>query len=334
MEQSNFNRQVNLSRFHGQAQGHYESYFLRANHPSRPLAFWIRYTIFSPKGQPGKAIGELWAIFFNGETNRHAADKQEYPMAACHFDTSIFEVRVGPATLTPDRCQGSIAGKKHTLDWELAYAGNSDPVLLLPLNLYQGKFPAAKSLVSLPMAKFNGEIKVDGELIQVENWVGSQNHNWGSKHTDLYAWGQVAGFDTDPESFLEAATARLKLGSLWMPPLTLLVLRHQQKEYQLNGLFQGLRAQGKFGYFNWEFRSRSEEVEIEGQILAPGQAFVGLNYYNPPGGSKHCLNSKVAACKIQIKDLAAGTTRVLETRHRAAFEILTGDRNHGIEISA
>ena len=43
--------------------GHYESYFLRANHPERPLAFWIRYTIFSPKGRAGDAVGELHCIF-------------------------------------------------------------------------------------------------------------------------------------------------------------------------------------------------------------------------------------------------------------------------------
>ncbi len=36
----------------GDAGGHYESYFQRANHPSRPLAFWIRYTVFSPAGRP------------------------------------------------------------------------------------------------------------------------------------------------------------------------------------------------------------------------------------------------------------------------------------------
>jgi hypothetical protein len=33
--------------------GHHESYVQRANHPSRPLAFWMRYTVFRPKGRPG-----------------------------------------------------------------------------------------------------------------------------------------------------------------------------------------------------------------------------------------------------------------------------------------
>ena len=46
-------------------------------------------------------------------------------------------------------------------------------------------------------------IDVDGVSHAVDGWVGSQNHNWGRKHTDRYAWGQVAGFDDAPGSFLE-----------------------------------------------------------------------------------------------------------------------------------
>jgi hypothetical protein len=200
--------------------------------------------------------------------------------------------------------------------------------------LYQGGFPAAKSLVSLPLARFRGGLTVNGAAIDVADWVGSQNHNWGSRHTDLYAWGQVAGFDTHPESFLEVATAKLRIGPLWTPPLTPLVLRHRQREYALTGLVQGLRARGSFRYFNWEFGSETAEVAIEGVISAPREAFVGLAYRNPPGGVKHCLNSKIAACKVHFRDKRSGSTEILETKSRAAFEILTIDANHGIAISA
>jgi hypothetical protein len=329
-----FQQQANHTRFHGQTQGHYESFFLRANHPTRPLAFWIRYTLFSPKNFPEKSIGELWATFFNGETNQHAVVKQEYPLAACFFDTSSFNVQIGTAKLSTHFLQGAIESKGRTFAWEMTFDGDSSPLLLLPLNFYKGKFPAAKSLVSLPMARFNGTLSVNGETISVINWVGSQNHNWGMRHTDLYAWGQVAGFDSHPESFLEVATAKLRLGPLWTPPITLHVLRHQQKEYALTGLVQGVRAQGGFKYFTWEFKSKTNSVEIEGQISAPSHAFIGLNYYNPPGGNKHCLNSKIAACKLYFKDKGTGKTELLETKHRAAFEILTNDRNHGIAIVA
>src|SRR6185503_2139682 len=146
-------------------------------------------------------------------------------------------------------------------------------------------------LIGQPLARFTGSLTVDGAVIAVNEWVGSQNHNWGTKHTDRYAWGQVAGFDNAPDSFLEVATAQVKLGPFWTPRLTPLVLRHGGREYALRALGQALwRARGRFGYFHWTFRSGSPEATVEGTISAPKEAFVGLRYYNPPGGEKWCLN--------------------------------------------
>ena len=329
-----FSQAVNFTLYRGQADGHYESYFVRANHPSRARAFWIRYTIFSPKGRPGDALGELWAIYFDAERNHHVAAKQEYRFADCDFSISSFRVRVGKATLRPDRLEGAIVGAQHSLAWDMKFEGASPPLLLLPLALYQGGFPAAKSVVSLPLACFNGSLTVDGEKIDIADWTGSQNHNWGSRHTDLYAWGQVAGFDNQPDSFLEVATARLRLGPFWTPPFTPLVLRHRRREYAFTRLGQAIRAKGRFGYFSWEFAGRDRDTEIAATISAPREAFVGLNYYNPPGGIKHCLNSKIARCTLHLKDRRAGTTEMLETNNRAAFEILTDDENHGVAMQA
>jgi hypothetical protein len=41
-ETQEFYQQVNHARSYSPIQGHYKSFFLRANHPTRPLAFWIR----------------------------------------------------------------------------------------------------------------------------------------------------------------------------------------------------------------------------------------------------------------------------------------------------
>lgn len=60
----------NAARYDGSERGHYESYFQRANHPSEPRAFWIRYTVFSPKGRPSDALGQLWAIYFDRTKDR------------------------------------------------------------------------------------------------------------------------------------------------------------------------------------------------------------------------------------------------------------------------
>ena len=68
--------QCNAFRWDGKS-GHYESYFQRANHPTEAKAFWIRYTIFVPKGRAGDAVGELWAVWFDQDVG-YLAGKTKY----------------------------------------------------------------------------------------------------------------------------------------------------------------------------------------------------------------------------------------------------------------
>ena len=217
---------ANHARYTGEQNGFYESYFIRANHPEKPLAFWIRYTIFAPRNNAAGAMGELWATWFDGATGRHVSVKDEFPLSECVFDNS-------------------------------------------------------------------------------------------------------------PESFLEIATAQIKLGPVYTPRMTVMVLRHKGKEYALNTIGQSLKAKGKFDYFSWTFASEDRDVRIEGTIAAPKEGFVGLQYYNPPGGIKHCLNTKIASCRLSVLSKDTGTKETLTTGHRAAFEILTDDHHgHGVPIHA
>jgi hypothetical protein len=315
----------------GDPGGHYESYFQRANHPDRPLAFWIRYTLFSPKGRPADAVAELWAIYFDGEADRITAAKEVLPLSQCAFSATGLDVRLGTAVLTDGSLQGSAASAGHALCWSLRYQGGDPPLLLLRPSMYEGGFPKAKALVGTPHAVYHGSLLVDGVAVEVDGWVGSQNHNWGSRHTDRYAWGQVAGFDGEPQIFLECSTARVRLGPLWTPWLTLVVLRADGQEFALNSLAEAVRAYGRFSYFNWRFDSHASGVRIYGQIEAPASAFAGLRYDNPPGGHKTCLNTKLAACRLTL-ERPGQPSRTFTTQRRAAFEILTDDQDHGVPV--
>ena len=69
-------------------------------------------------------------------------------------------------------------------------------------------------------AVFPGEhpvLEVDGREIDVTGWRGSQNHNWGTKHTDRYAWAQCNVFEGAPDTYMEMMSARLKIGPVWTP---------------------------------------------------------------------------------------------------------------------
>lgn len=320
----------------GQHRGHYESWWQRANHPTRPLAFWIRYTLFSPAQHPEQAIGELWAIWSDGEQGVLAAAKSELPISDCRFARDAFAVTIGAASLGADALDGAAESSGHRIAWDLRYSSPQPPLLHLPERLYDAPLPKAKSLVGSPLAVFDGSITVDGDTHRIAQWTGSQNHNWGSQHTDQYAYGQVAGFDNAPESFLEIATARLKLGPLWTPWMTPIVLRHGGQEYALNALTRTIRAKARLEGFDWHFRSEDAHVSIEGRIHAPRERFVGLRYYNPPGGVKCCLNSKLAACTLTLTDKRGSSPpQRLVTAHRAAFEILSDDHEtHGVPLRA
>jgi len=319
----------------GQRQGHYESWWQRANHPTRPLAFWIRYTLFSPADWPERAIGELWAIWSDGERGRLTAAKSEFPIERCRYANDGFSLEIAGSRLDHEALDGAAESSGHRIEWGLTYSSPQPPLFHLPLALYDAALPKAKSLVGSPLARFRGSLTVDSETHAIDGWTGSQNHNWGSKHTDHYAYGQVAGFDNAPDSFLEIATARLKLGPVWTPRMTPIVLRHEGREHALNHVIQSLRASARFGYFDWQFRSQDRDWRIEGRIHAPRERFVGLRYYNPPGGVKCCLNSKLAACELQLTDRRSGRTQTLATAHRAAFEMLGDDMtSHGVPLRA
>jgi len=311
--------------------GHYESFFQRANHPSRPLAFWIRYTAFSPEGRPQDAVGELWAIYFDGERERITAVKSVVPIAQCRFDRTCLSVQVGEARLNEALLSGAAASGGHSIAWDLGYRGEEAPLLLLPERLYDGGFPKAKALVGTPNARYGGTLTVDGVPVAIDGWVGSQNHNWGRRHTDRYAWGQVAGFDGVPDSFLECSTAQIKLGPLWSPRFSLVVLRVEGETYAINALSRAVLARGRWRYFDWSIHTRQHGVEIEVEVSAPRERFVGLRYANPPGGSKVCLNSKLARAAVVLRRPGRPELR-LECSQRAAFEILTDDDTHGVPV--
>jgi hypothetical protein len=316
----------------GQRKGHYESWFLRANHPTLKQAFWIRYTVFSPQDHPEAAIGELWAIRFDGEGRSICAGKSELPLSDCTFGDKTLAVRIGTATLEPGTLQGEVRGPQHHLRWNLHYQGGGRPLLFLPESYYAAPLPKAKAVTPRPLVHFSGTLEVDGDVWMIDDWLGSENHNWGSKHTDTYAWGQVAGFDNAPDAFLEVITAKLKLGPLWTPPLTILVLRVGDQEYRLNTLSRAFIARGRWRYFHWDFDTSQLGLRVHGRIHATRDDFVGLTYYNPPGGNHTCLNSKIAACELTLERQGQAPL-VLRTAHRAAFEILTDDRHHGVKMA-
>jgi hypothetical protein len=200
----------------------------------------------------------------------------------------------------------------------------------MPERFYAAAVPKAKALVGQPLARFTGSVTVDGQPLAITGWVGSQNHNWGSRHTDRYAWGQVAGFDDAPDTFLECTTARLKFGPVWTPRMSIAVMRLGDETLTWNSLAASLRARGSYAPYEWRLETSGPAGELAISVVADPADFVALRYDNPPGGAKVCMNSKIARCEATLT--RGGTTRVLRSS-RTAFEILDDSGPAGVRIT-
>lgn len=304
----------------GTDKGHYESWFVRATDPTGTRAFWLRYTVFSPRRRGRDAVGDLWAVVSDRATGRIVPVKQSFPIANCSFAADRLDVQLGQARLTDRAVVGAATEEGHAIRWDLELAAGGPPLLLLPDYLYHAPLPRAKSVVSRPLARFSGTIEVDGTPWEIADWVGSQNHNWGSRHTDRYAWGQVAGFDGAPDAFLECSTARLKLGPVWTPPLSPVVLRLGTETLTWNSLMTAVRSRGDYAPFQWRIESAGKHGAIGIRMNAKEEDAVSLRYPNPPGGEKRCRNTNLAQCEIVLN--RPSRPRLTLRSNRAAFEIL------------
>lgn len=306
----------NHSRFDPKVyDGFYESWFLRANDPATSRAVWVRYTFTVPRGRSSDGVVELWAIAFDGDKRTSA--RQAFPARDAFISLDDLEVSVGEATLSEGLANGS-AGE---LSWALHWSGAQAPALLLPERLYSGRFPRAKALTTAPNAKFHGLFHAFGQRWVIEQWPGAQAHNWGSEHTERYAWGQVCGFDGSPDAFLECATARVRVAGILGPPLTMAVLRVDGEEYSFTGLLQGARAKSNVRVGEWTFSAESPAGRLSARLSCPVSSFVALQYPDPPGGARLCLNTKTAACELSLERDGKDTLQLRSLR-RAAFELI------------
>jgi hypothetical protein len=285
-----------------------------------------------PAAGPAGAVAELWAIAFDGERERIVAVKESHPLSNAVFERHRLSLRIGAASFEQGSLRGAARTSAHRVAWALDYDATQAPLLLLPEPMYEARFPKAKSLVPAPLARFRGALEVDGEVVDIDGWVGSQNHNWGARHTDRYAWGQVAGFDDAPGAFLECATAQLRVGPLWTPQLTVIALRLPDGEQlHLNAMSTALRAHARRDGFEWHFESAAAGARVQATLRAAPERFVALRYDNPAGPQKICLNSKLASCELRVERPEKPALE-LRTAHRAAFEIL-GDDTQGRAIA-
>jgi Tocopherol cyclase len=310
-------------------QGHVESWFLKANDPSSRRALWLKWSIWAGERAPAAALAEVWAVAFSAKSG-HVAVKMAVPFRAslARFERDGLGVAVDGCTLSPELARGRVETGDRAIAYDLRVERLAEPLLHFPLAwMYSGPWPAQKVTSPVPTARVSGRVEVDSEIWEIEGWPGMIGHNWGRHHSALYAWGQCNSWDGGDDLVLEGVS--IGAGG---PVLggTILCIRHEGARYDLNLLRSLARNGGAITPRRWRFRGRSARVEVEGEMWADTDDFVGLFYPNPDGTNRHCLNSKLARAEVTLKIAGHPPRRFRSSR--AALEIGTSDPSHGVRM--
>jgi hypothetical protein len=314
---------------------YYESRFVRANDPDRPLALWLRETLLLPT--VGAPVADVWVMVFDPEGAGNRALKVGYPIGSSDYryenGAGTWTARIGDTTIDDVSAQGAIAGGGRSAAWDLSIIpGDQSPVKLLTERGYRAPFPTAKTMVRHPLATFDGQLELDGARLGLQRWTGSVNHNWGKRHTPAYAFGQVCGFDGAPEASLEIVTAHASVGPISLPAATLFVLRHGGGEFAVRSILGTRRTHGLYRPFSWSFGGRVGDVTMEGEITAEPSDVIGLTYSDTGGATKYCYNSALATCRIRLS--GKGFADELVASRRAMFEILLPEPHATVPLLA
>jgi hypothetical protein len=310
-------------------QGHVESWFLKANDPGSRRAIWLKWTIWAGNRAPTAAIAEAWAVAFSAKAG-HVAAKMAVPFGEprTHFEREGLGVMVDGCSLSTESASGRVETGDREIGYDLRIEPMAEPLLHFPSAwMYTDRWPSQKLASPVPTARISGRVEVDKDTWQVEGWPAMIGHNWGRRHSALYAWGQCNAWDGGDDLVLEGVSTGSGgpvLGA------TLLCIRHEGSRYDLNGLSALARNAGEISPRRWQFRGRSSRVQIEGEMWADTDDFVGLFYPNPDGTNCHCLNSKLARAEVTLK-IAGRPSRIYRSS-RAALEIGTNDPNHGVRM--
>jgi len=330
----NQNERDNLVRYNPKSSsGQLESFFLKANHPTEPKAFWLKFTVYQPEGRPEKAVGDVWAIAFDGDGHNHVAVKESYPLASCKLGYDAVGVTYGPSSFTTGKTSGRAVTGEQSIAWDLEFDPVGEPFHHFPNEkLYKTKLPSSKALSPYPDTRFRGTMTVNGKPWKIDGWKGMEGHNWGSKHTDLYAWGHCNLWDSGEEdTFFEGFTGKLKLGPLWTPPVTRLFLRYRGKNYEMRTLKGTVSPGCRIETSRWTFDVEAGEHRLKGFMTCSKEDMAGLYYKNPAGPMTHCLNSKIARCELTLTERGK-TVCTLVSSHGSALEVATHDPDHGVKM--
>ncbi len=318
---------------------HVESWFLRANHPTRARALWLKATILGRRG--GESVAELWCSLFDGDRGWARGRKETVPIAEASFGEAPLEVEIagGRFRFAPrgGEARGELDGG--SISWDLGWrplrGALGEPLCMLPARrLVDAALPKNKLLTPAPALRFSGKVRLAGqeEEWRIDDWIGMQGHNWGPAHAPQYAWGQCVFTDSQGEPFcmVEGAAGRIRIAGMLSPVLALMCIRHGGREYRFDRLLDLWNRRTSISFPDWTLRMAGPDGEALLAMRARPERMVQLGYNNPRGPTSYCLNSKLAAVSLRVNPVD-GHGFECRSEHGGALEFLRGEAAAAID---
>jgi len=303
--------------------GHYESFYLKASHPTEPVSIWIRYTVHKRPGHT--ALGSLWFTLFDSREDGPWAVK----VTTDDVGTGPSEyIHVGEARFEP----GRVTGSADEASWDLSFEPPEEPFHHLPRDfMYRAPLPRTKLLSPYPDARFSGRIQAAGRSVDLDGWRGMVGHNCGAQHAERWIWLHGAGFDGHEDAWIDAALGRIKIGPWTTPWIANGVLSLAGVRHRLGGLGATRRTELAERPDGATFTLPGKEITVQGQVGADRKDFVGWVYADPDGSEHNTVNCSIANLVLTVSR-PAQPPLTLQLASGAVYELGMREKDHGMVI--
>jgi hypothetical protein len=308
-------------------RGHYESFYLRASHPSEPLGIWIRHTVHKPPGvAPG---GSVWFTLF--EPGGPRASKVTVGEDRLSVPPGDY-IQIGDSEIGPGRAAGSAVTDELAASWQLTFGEGAPAFRHLPREwMYRARVPRTKTLSPHPRTTFSGRVTVGDREIEVDGWPGMVGHNWGAEHAERWIWTNGTAFDSDGEAYLDAAIGRIKLGPVTTPWIGNGVLYADGELYRLGGIERTRSTVVRETPQGAQLVLPGKGVTVLGRVGADPERFVGWKYADPDGGGHEVVNCSIASMTLSVEREGRPPLE-LHTEHGASYELGMRETDHGVPV--
>jgi hypothetical protein len=293
----------NRCRYPGPGQGFYEVWFATLNDPVTGCGFWFRYTLDQPLGAPRPVPG-LWACFFDpGAGSRPFGLRRELPAESWRPPTNARAppFAVDAAVFDGERLRGSVQDGGRAIDWDLRL--EPAPEAFQHVDQRARKLFKPRTLICAPnlAVPFSGVVHVNGRELVLDRAPGCQQHIWGSKHAERWAWAHCNAFDGEPGTTFEGLAASPRKGPFTLPLLTLALLHHRGQEFRFNQIARLVSAHNDLGDYAWRMQTGDGRHRVVIEARSVPERMLQVEYPDPDGNRSFCINTEIASMSVFLE---------------------------------